>query len=346
MHKATFGAHPDVLTYLGFANRKLRHYDLAESYYRQALAAGAEPQRRDRILWRDDDRARRHGRGEADARQARFALHLRVRRGGRIAAMGRGQGHARAIGAAAALLLCGASTPVELPLRDARWLTSPDLAADLTHQPPECRSLSHDAALRRSEEIGRIAFRAPLLLGGQAARVGLSCATCHRNGRTNAHFHFPGLSGRRRDRRRHRVADELAPRRRHLQSEANTRPGRRSGQAESLARSPEGRPPQLYPRPHHAGVRRPRTAAGSAQRARCLCPKHGSQCLHGARNHRCHSSTDAGGRERSCRAGAGKLCERRPGDRPPAHRRGPLDARHDRRTLPASWRRAQPHNAA
>jgi tetratricopeptide (TPR) repeat protein len=37
--KATFGAHPDVLTYLGFANRKLHHYDVAESYYRQALAA-------------------------------------------------------------------------------------------------------------------------------------------------------------------------------------------------------------------------------------------------------------------------------------------------------------------
>ena len=37
--KATFGAHPDVLTYLGFANRKLRRYDVAEGYYRQALAA-------------------------------------------------------------------------------------------------------------------------------------------------------------------------------------------------------------------------------------------------------------------------------------------------------------------
>lgn len=36
--RATFGAHPDVLTYLGFANRKLRRYDIAESYYRQALA--------------------------------------------------------------------------------------------------------------------------------------------------------------------------------------------------------------------------------------------------------------------------------------------------------------------
>lgn len=109
--------------------------------------------------------------------------------------MGRRQGHARALAAAAALLLCGASTPANLPLRDARWLLSSDLAADLTHQPPECRSPSHNATLRRSEEIGRIAFRAPLLLGGQAARAGLSCAACHRNGRTNAHFHFPGLSG-------------------------------------------------------------------------------------------------------------------------------------------------------
>jgi tetratricopeptide (TPR) repeat protein len=34
-----FGPHPDILTYLGFANRKLGRFDLAESYYRQALAA-------------------------------------------------------------------------------------------------------------------------------------------------------------------------------------------------------------------------------------------------------------------------------------------------------------------
>jgi tetratricopeptide (TPR) repeat protein len=37
--RTTFGAHPDVLTYLGFANRKLGRYDVAVSYYRQALAA-------------------------------------------------------------------------------------------------------------------------------------------------------------------------------------------------------------------------------------------------------------------------------------------------------------------
>jgi tetratricopeptide (TPR) repeat protein len=31
------GPHPDILTYLGFANRKLGRHDVAEGYYRQAL---------------------------------------------------------------------------------------------------------------------------------------------------------------------------------------------------------------------------------------------------------------------------------------------------------------------
>jgi hypothetical protein len=109
--------------------------------------------------------------------------------------MGRGQGRTRALITTAALLLCGAATPTALPLREARWLQTPDLAADLTHQPTECRSPIADTTQRHSAEIGRIAFRSPLLLGGQAARVGLSCSSCHRNGRSNAHFHFPGISG-------------------------------------------------------------------------------------------------------------------------------------------------------
>jgi tetratricopeptide (TPR) repeat protein len=39
LHRAeqSFGAHPDILTYLGFANRKLKHYDIAEAYYLEAL---------------------------------------------------------------------------------------------------------------------------------------------------------------------------------------------------------------------------------------------------------------------------------------------------------------------
>ena len=34
-----------------------------------------------------------------------------------------------------------------------------------------------------------------MLLGGQAARAGVACETCHRNGRTNPDFAFPGVSG-------------------------------------------------------------------------------------------------------------------------------------------------------
>ena len=37
-----FGPHPDILTYLGFANRKLGRLVLAEDYYRQALAAAPD----------------------------------------------------------------------------------------------------------------------------------------------------------------------------------------------------------------------------------------------------------------------------------------------------------------
>ena len=37
--RVAFGAHPDILTYLGFANRKLHRFAVAEGYYRQALAA-------------------------------------------------------------------------------------------------------------------------------------------------------------------------------------------------------------------------------------------------------------------------------------------------------------------
>jgi len=37
-----FGPHPDILTYLGFVNRKLGRLTVAEDYYRQALAAAPD----------------------------------------------------------------------------------------------------------------------------------------------------------------------------------------------------------------------------------------------------------------------------------------------------------------
>lgn len=109
--------------------------------------------------------------------------------------MDRGQGQARFLVAAAFLLLTGAAERRQLPIRESRWLKTPDLVADLTRQPVECIAWPKDATARHSAEIGRALFRSPLLLGGQAARTGLSCASCHRNGRTNPHFHFPGISG-------------------------------------------------------------------------------------------------------------------------------------------------------
>ncbi len=108
--------------------------------------------------------------------------------------MGRGRTLARVLSGGALLLLIGADRPA-LPIREALWLDPSSLPGTLLRQPTECLAWPRDPDRRRSVAIGRAAFGAPLLLGGQAARAGLSCATCHRNGRGNPHFRFPGLSG-------------------------------------------------------------------------------------------------------------------------------------------------------
>ncbi|MDJ0643160.1 MAG: hypothetical protein QNJ15_10100 [Erythrobacter sp.] len=43
--------------------------------------------------------------------------------------------------------------------------------------------------------VGSMLFKTPFLFGGQAAKAGLSCHSCHVNGRDNPHFQFPGVSG-------------------------------------------------------------------------------------------------------------------------------------------------------
>lgn len=43
-------------------------------------------------------------------------------------------------------------------------------------------------------KAGLALFNAPQLLGGQAARAGVSCASCHSNGRRNAYFYLDGVS--------------------------------------------------------------------------------------------------------------------------------------------------------
>ncbi len=80
------------------------------------------------------------------------------------------------------------------PLRAARWLPADRQVHALANEPSECLLPPSDPQTARLVAIGRAAFRTPLLLGGQAARNGLSCESCHRNGRGNPDFLFPGLS--------------------------------------------------------------------------------------------------------------------------------------------------------
>ena len=97
------------------------------------------------------------------------------------------------VAAAAALLLgAAAAPPSPLLLREQAW-TAPGetLAHDLTRTPRECLGQRTPDI-----EIGRALFRSPTLLGGPAARAGLSCHACHSNGRVNTRFLLPELTDR------------------------------------------------------------------------------------------------------------------------------------------------------
>ena len=72
-----------------------------------------------------------------------------------------------------------------------RWIhPDDDIVSALSEEPREC--LPEDAS--GQDILGRLAFRSPFLLGGQAARRGLTCQACHSQGQTNFHFFVVGLS--------------------------------------------------------------------------------------------------------------------------------------------------------
>ncbi|MDP3674172.1 MAG: hypothetical protein Q8R44_03630 [Novosphingobium sp.] len=71
------------------------------------------------------------------------------------------------------------------------WTAPGHEAAVLTRQPATCLG---ERANDPSVIAGRALFNAPQLLGGQAARAGISCASCHSNGRRNPHFQLAGIS--------------------------------------------------------------------------------------------------------------------------------------------------------
>ncbi|HEX3365793.1 hypothetical protein [Phenylobacterium sp.] len=84
----------------------------------------------------------------------------------------------------------------DAPIRGMEWVAKDaDPHRALGSVPTECLKIPADPALAARIEVGRAAFRTPVLLGGQAARAGINCETCHRDGRSNPDFLFPGISG-------------------------------------------------------------------------------------------------------------------------------------------------------
>lgn len=115
-------------------------------------------------------------------------------------------------GLAAALLLglaaCAGEPDAAPPLtsdslRALRWLApGADRVMALTTQPVACRDsqepfsvIGGNSGAFSTTDVGRIAFESPALLGGAAGRMGLSCSSCHVNGRGNPDFFVAGVSG-------------------------------------------------------------------------------------------------------------------------------------------------------
>lgn len=98
----------------------------------------------------------------------------------------------------AALLVTAVSSGAVEPrrlLKAERWLSDSGRLRTLSTRPRECLTPPATRESAALIAIGRTAFRAPTLLGGQAAKAGMSCASCHANGRVTRDFRFPGLSG-------------------------------------------------------------------------------------------------------------------------------------------------------
>jgi len=90
----------------------------------------------------------------------------------------------------------GGSRREAAALSEARWLApDSDIVAFLNAAPRECLAVPPDKDAASRVEAGRALFRSPLIFGGPAARYGLSCNSCHRDGRDNPHFFLEMLSG-------------------------------------------------------------------------------------------------------------------------------------------------------
>lgn len=87
-------------------------------------------------------------------------------------------------------------------LRALRWIApGADRVSALTREPVDCAPFplgigpaSLEGAQADLLQAGKLAFESPALLGGAASRMGLSCASCHLNGRGNPDFFVEGVS--------------------------------------------------------------------------------------------------------------------------------------------------------
>ena len=96
--------------------------------------------------------------------------------------------------AALALLLSLPAAAQNL-LKQSEWLPpGAAVAGDLLHRPVE--ALEGGVKQNFFVEFGRLAFRSPEILGGNARRAGISCNACHSNGHVNTRFFVPGVSGK------------------------------------------------------------------------------------------------------------------------------------------------------
>lgn len=93
---------------------------------------------------------------------------------------------------AALFLLAAAPGAAPTVLAAQAWtVRGEQLAHDLTTAPGECLS-----ARTPQIEAGRALFRSPTLIGGPASRLGMSCNSCHVNGRGNTRFILPEMTDR------------------------------------------------------------------------------------------------------------------------------------------------------
>lgn len=90
----------------------------------------------------------------------------------------------------AAVLAVAAPAAAPTRFEVLRWTVPGAELAALTTQPAAC--LDNNSV---NAGAGEALFNSPALLGGQAAKAGMSCASCHVNGRDNVHFVMAGVSG-------------------------------------------------------------------------------------------------------------------------------------------------------